>query len=72
MVKKLCQFIDIPFDDSMSNPKMGQYSSITGERREGFDKESAYRWRKEILPFEKLMMSVLTRSSMRRFGYEIT
>jgi hypothetical protein len=53
----------------MSNPKRGQYSSITGERKEGFDPNSVIRWKNEILPYENKLMAFLTKSSMKRFGY---
>ena len=68
-VQNLCKFTNIKFDGCMLNPKRGQYSSITGERKEGFDKVSAFRWKNEILPLEDQLMSVLAKSSMKRFGY---
>lgn len=68
-IHKLCEFINIRFDDRMSNPKKGQYSSITGERKEGFDKSSAFRWKNNILPYENKLLYLLSKSSLRRFGY---
>jgi len=69
-IQKLCEFTNTKFDDRMSNPKRGQYSSITGERKGGFDPNSAIRWKNEILPFENKLMAYLTKSSMKRFDYQ--
>jgi hypothetical protein len=54
----------------MLNPKKGQYSSITGEKKSGLDKEAAFRWQNVISPFEKNLMSILAKSSMQRLGYK--
>jgi hypothetical protein len=69
-IKKLCEFTNMQFHDGMSNPQKGQYSSITGEKREGFDKASAFRWKNEIWPYEDKLMSFLAKSSMGRFGIQ--
>ena len=70
MIQQLCKFTNIQYDDRMSNPKMGQYSSITGKRKEGFDKDSAFRWKNQIWPVENKLMYFLTKSSLKRFGYQ--
>lgn len=70
VVKKLCEFIGIGFKPGMLNPKKGQESSITRKKVGGIDKEAANRWEKVISPFDKWMITVITRNSMKRFGYE--
>ena len=68
-VKKLCKFAQIEFVPEMLEPKKGQASSITGEKKKGFDKKASSRWKEIISPFDKTIISLFTKKSMRRFGY---
>ena len=70
----LCKFAKIEFVPDMLEPQKGkekgQKSSITGKRRSGFDQNAATRWLKVISPLDRVIISFLTRGSMKRFGYE--
>ena len=72
-LKELCQFIGVEFTPDMLEPQKGRHehqpSSLTGKRQKSFDPEAAIRWRKAISPLDNLFISCLTRSSMRRLGY---
>jgi hypothetical protein len=68
-IRDLCEFTDVEFQENMLHPGEGQASSITNEKKEGFDKSAAFRWMKHIKPTEKRIVTCLTRRSMRRFDY---
>ncbi|MEN8134279.1 MAG: sulfotransferase [Thermodesulfobacteriota bacterium] len=68
-IRKLCHFIEIDFDEKMLTPKAAQKSSVTGKRAKGFDKKAGTRWEKVISPFDKLLITMLTKRSMTKFGY---
>lgn len=70
-IRKLCDFAEIDFAPQMLEPKAGQASSITGEKRDGFDGKSLSHWRETISPWEEKVITILTRNSMRRFGYDL-
>lgn len=69
IIKQLCDFTEIEFVPEMLHPKAGQASSVTGKKHSGFDKNAAFRWEKVISPFAKSVITLLTKSSMKRFGY---
>jgi hypothetical protein len=69
VVKQLCKFIEHDFKPEMLNPQKGQESSITRKKTNGFDKKAGSRWKKVISPFDKWLITFLTRKSVRRFGY---
>jgi hypothetical protein len=54
----------------MIEPEEGQISSITGKKYKKINKDSATNWKKIISPFEKKIITIMTRESMKRFGYE--
>jgi len=69
IIKKLCDFIEIDFDKKMLEPEKAQESSVTGRRAIGFDKKAATRWETIISPFDKWLITMLTKKSMKKFGY---
>lgn len=68
-IKTLCDFAGIQFSESMLQPKAGQPSSVTGERRPGVDAHSSALWKSRMGRFEKAAITLLTKGSMQRFGY---
>ena len=68
-ISQLCDFTCIDFTSRMLEPEAGQVSSITGEQRGGFDTKAMTHWRNVISPLEEKFITVLTRNSMKRFGY---
>jgi hypothetical protein len=70
VVKQLCEFTDVEFVPEMLEPKEGQKSSITGEKQKGFNKKAASHWKNIITPLEEKIITFLTKSSMKRFGYD--
>ncbi len=72
VIRELCKFTEIDFVPEMLVPKEGQASSVTGKRQKGFDKKSASRWKTVISPLENIIITFLTKKSMRRFEYDPT
>ena len=74
VIKELCEFTKIDYVPEMLNPQhkeqKGQTSSVTGERYDSFNKKAAIHWKNVISPFEERVITLLTKSSMRRFGYD--
>ncbi len=72
-IKELCSFASIDFMPEMLNPQKGhekgQKSSLTGKKQVGFDKRAATRWRKKISAFDKTVITLLMKGSMKRIGY---
>jgi hypothetical protein len=71
-VKKLCDFAQLDFDPKMLQPSEGQASSVTGEKRSGFDATALSHWKNVISPSEEKMVTLLTKNSMTRFGYDLS
>jgi hypothetical protein len=69
-VRELCDFAEIDFVPQMLEPRKGQASSVTGEKSAGFNKKAASHWEKAVSPSEEKIITVLTRGSMKRFGYD--
>ncbi len=69
-IGRLCEFARIDFTPQMLAPGGGQPSSVTGEIRTGFNKEAASHWKSMISPWEAILITLLTRGSMKRFGYD--
>jgi hypothetical protein len=69
-IRELCDFANIDFVPQMLEPRQGQVSSVTGEKSAGFNKKAASHWRKAISPVEEKLVTLLTRKSMQRFGYD--
>jgi len=70
VINKLCEFCEIRPNRKMFYPSEGQPSSITGKKIKGFDKEAAIRWQKIISPFDKKLITFLTKKSMKKLGYD--
>lgn len=70
VIRELCDFTEMNFVPEMLHPKEGQASSITGAKVKGFDKKAGSRWRNVASPFEKRIVTLLTKKSMKRFGYD--
>jgi hypothetical protein len=72
-LKELCKFIEVEFHADMLEPEKGvhehQPSSLTGKRQKAFDPTAAIRWRRTMSPLDCWIVTSLTRSSMRRLGY---
>lgn len=69
-IRKICDFAELDFVPEMLEPKEGQASSVTGEKATGFNKITASHWKQVITPLEKKVITLLTASSMERFGYD--
>ena len=70
VIKELCDFTKIDFNQDMLLPEKGQASSITGKKQKGFNREAAYHWKNVIKPFEERLITFFTKKSMQRFDYD--
>jgi len=72
-LKRLCAFIDCEFTESMLHPEKGEHdhqpSSLTGKRRKAFDRSAAIRWQQVISRADDLVISWLTKGTMKKLGY---
>jgi hypothetical protein len=71
-MKRVCALAGLEFTGEMleQTADRAQRSSITGELRLKADPAAASTWKKVITPFEKAMVTALTRRSMERFGVD--
>src|SRR5262245_14162659 len=73
-LRKLCEFVDEKFSADLLHPEKGihehQPSSLTGKQQKALDARAAVRWQKLIPPFEKWLITRLTKRSMRTLGYD--
>ena len=73
-IKSLCNFTDVEYVPEMMEPQKGnekgQASSLTGERKKGFDKKAARRWERMISKYDKIFLTLFCRNSMERLGYK--
>ncbi len=73
-IRDLYEFISFDFDPAVVNLKDGvhehQKSSLTGIRQKNINKKAAMGWMAKISSFEKWSVNLLTKSSMKRFGYD--
>jgi len=69
IIPELCKFCGIDFHEAMLNPAAGQASSISGKKASGFDPSRAHGWKEILSPRESEFIKLITKSSMRRFGY---
>lgn len=74
VIKELCEFTEIDFFLEMIKPQKGRHehqpSSLTGKQQRSFDVKTASRWTTAISPLEKWIITVMTKRSMKRFGYD--
>jgi hypothetical protein len=73
-LRSLCQFIDVDFTQDLLHPEAGRHehqpSSLTGTQRKAFDPITAVRWQDVIPPFDKWLITTLTKGSMRTLDYD--
>jgi hypothetical protein len=73
ILRELCDFVEVDFTEEMLEPEKGRHehqpSSLTGKRQKAFDPEAATRWKGVISPIDNLVISFLTKGSMRKLGY---
>ena len=73
-LRNLCQFIEVDFTEDLLHPEKGihehQPSSLTGKQQKAFDASAAVRWQSVISAFDKSLITVLTKRSMRILGYD--
>ena len=71
---EVCRFIDVPFDSELLHPESGRHehqaSSLTGKQQKAFDRSAAIRWQEVISPFDRWLVTTLTRKSMQILGYD--
>lgn len=67
-VRRLCDFLEIDFTEEMLYPKAID-SSYNNFIKKKLDRKAIDRWKKHLSPFNKMWISILTRRSMKRFGY---
>lgn len=70
VVKCLCEFCGLGFQEAMLDPAAGQASSITGLKARGFDSSRMHGWQTALTPWQSSLIACVTRKSMQRFGYE--
>lgn len=73
-VENLCRFVGIEFNEEMTHPERGihqhQPSSITGKVRKALDPTAATQWRSVVSPSADALVTLGTRRSMLRLGYD--
>src|ERR1043166_3264814 len=73
-LRDVCKFIDVEFSDDLLHPERGihlhQPSSLTGKQNKAFDASAAVRWQSVIPPFDKWLITTLTKKSMQTLGYD--
>lgn len=70
VIKELCEFAEIDFVPEMLEPEEGMASSVTGGKYKGINRKAASHWKNVISPFEKWIITLLTKRSMKRFDYD--
>jgi sulfotransferase family protein len=70
VIKELCKFCEIEFSSKMLDPDEGMPSSITGIKYKGINKKNASNWESIISPIEKFVITSITMSSTKRFGFD--
>ncbi len=68
VIRDLCEFCDLQYEESMLDPSSGQASSITGERTSGLDAARIDGWKSVLSSNEAGFIRVITKGSMYRFG----
>jgi len=74
VLRELCDFIGADFTEDMLEPQKGRHehqrSSLTGKQQKAFDVSAATRWQTVISPIDNMIISRLTKRSMKRLGYD--
>ena len=69
-IKQICDFCDIPFEKEMLTAT-GKPSSHTGKITSRLDRKRLSAWKNRINPFDIFLISLLTKKSMKKLGYEL-
>ena len=73
-IRELCDFTNLEFAEEMVRPEAGRHehqpSSVTGKRQKAFDASAAIRWKTVISRMDYLVISLLTRNSMKKLEYD--
>ena len=71
-MQRVSAFAGIEFTNDMleQTEDRAQRSSVTGELRTKADARAASKWKEVITPFERILVTALTRRSMERFGFD--
>jgi len=70
-LKKLCQFLDVPFEKDMLYVT-GKPSSIDNKTiRRSIDPRSAHKWKKKIKPWQYWILTEILHKSLKWFGYPV-
>ena len=72
VIEDVCRFVEIEFSPSLIEQDNGraQASSVTGEKYRGINKETSSNWQKRITRMERAFVTMLTKRSMKRFGFD--
>lgn len=69
IIKELCKFTGLSYNEEMLFPSKGRLSSISGNSRDGIDKKSGRLWVEKITPLEKKLITSCTKKSMEKLEY---
>lgn len=71
-MSSLCDFVEIKYDEKMSNPEIYSNSSFLDKRGEGkgLNKSSADSWRSKIGFVSRVFIGIFCRKTMKSFGYK--
>jgi hypothetical protein len=73
-LRELCDFIGTEFTQDMLQPQKGRHehqpSSLTGKQQKSFDASAAVRWQTVISPFDRWIITALTKQSMKSLDYD--
>ena len=73
-LRLLCEFIQTDFTEDILKPQKGHHehqpSSLTGKQQKAFDARAAVRWQTVISPFDRWLITILTKQSMKRLNYD--
>lgn len=74
VIREVCNFLELDYSSEMLNPEKGKHehqrSSITGRQQKHFDREAVWRWRDVMPSTDARLVEWLTKTSMRRLGYD--
>jgi hypothetical protein len=73
-LREVCSFIDVQFTEDLLHPEKGRHehqrSSLTGEQKKAFDASAAVRWQEVIPVTDRWLITILTKRSMKKLGYD--
>ncbi|NVL90280.1 MAG: sulfotransferase [Desulfobacterales bacterium] len=68
-VKKLCEFLEIDFQEEMLWPPLINSSYVIRDQTKGFDKEAINRWMQYTSSFSAKLICILNYKTMKEMGY---